>query len=133
MFMLPIKLFYTVFNIKVNCCLIHNLSLSMNFITIISASPLKATVYNDQNQFTFTYQINITEGTIPKTKHFNATTIVKSIGFTYEKVFQCSAKFRGQNIFIEQMRSIYATQATCCKPTSLLEAMGCTNERVQKL
>lgn len=41
--------------------------------------------------------------------------------------------YGGQNIFIEQMRSIYATQETCCKPTSLLEAMGCANERVHKL
>lgn len=80
-------MFYIVFNIKVNCCQIRNLSLSNNFIVIFSATPLKATVYNDQNQFTFTYQINITEGLVPKTKQFNATTIVKSIGFTYEKVF----------------------------------------------
>ena len=80
-------MFYIVFNIKVNCCPIHNLSLSKNFIVIFSATPLKATVYNDQNQFTFTYQINITEGFPAKTKQFNATTIAKSIGFTYEKVF----------------------------------------------
>lgn len=55
---------------------------------IYSASPFKATVYNNQIQFTLTYKINITEGTIPKTHTFSATTYIQNVSVSYVKEFK---------------------------------------------